>query len=758
MKHQWRFAVCMCVVLLLAVGLSAATAPVDWESLCTYGDSAQPRTKIMASQNDEGFCLVLPAGVSPNAVPLELTVTEPGTEVIVTGAHGKARLTPGGTVNLNALCGSGTRYSLTIQAGTQHRKLTILCSENVAAMYLVSDDPQNRGRAWVEASEDKSNKATGAMVLLDPSGETVYDGVLTQIKGRGNTTWSLDKKPYQIKLADKTDLLQTGDRDNRARTWVLLANRADPSLLRNQVLLNLGAEMGMDCAMENRLVDLYYDGEYRGSYLLTEKVEVGSGRVAVRDLEEGNEAANPDVQDLEDLPREVAVTENGATYTYCVGMASPEDISGGYLLEMELSYRTAEEACYFYTTRGNYIVVKSPEFASREEMDYIASLYQDYEDAVYNGGVHPVSGASFADYVDLESTVRCYLINELSKNLDGFRTSAFLYKEAGVDQMKMGPLWDYDKSLGGGDPLYGSIQQDPTGYYALYNPFTTQLYEIGAFRLAVKEQYQAVLVPLVDEILLGDETRAGGTLRSLAWCREAYSRSAACDYALWYPGEDWTETVDYLVEYLQERSAWLGNAFAGWNGETYEPVGSFLDVDDPDKWYYEAVQKAAEYNLMKGTDLAIFTPAGITVRAQVVQVLYNMARPGGLTEYEQQFSDVQVQSWYGVPVSWAAREGYVKGYPDGTFRPAQSISRQELVTLLYRYEGSPGVDSDVTASFADAGSINKFARNAMAWAVAEGILEGYPDNTLRPLATTNRAELATIILRYYEKFVLKTET
>ena len=118
--------------------------------------------------------------------------------------------------------------------------LHLLKSSGVDAMFLTSDDPTSMGRSYVENSADHSAKATGSMILANAKGSVVYDGALTQIKGRGNTTWSASKKPYQIKLSDKCDLLETGDSDNRSKTWVLLASAYDPTKLFNAIAFALG--------------------------------------------------------------------------------------------------------------------------------------------------------------------------------------------------------------------------------------------------------------------------------------------------------------------------------------------------------------------------------------------------------------------------------------------------------------------------------------------------------------------------------------
>jgi hypothetical protein len=441
-------------------------------------------------------------------------------------------------------------------------------------------------------------------------------------------------------------------------------------------------------------------------------------------------------------------------------METPDDITGGYLLEMEVPYRTAAEICYFYTTRGNYVVVKSPECASQAEMAYIASLYQEYEDALFNGGVHPTTGKKYTDYVDLESTVHCYLINELSKNLDGFRTSAYLYKEAGVDQMKMGPLWDYDLALGvgSGTDFHAVEQSNPEGIYTARSTFAGQLYELSDFRVAVKEEYENNLYPLIRDVLLGDVSAvsANGTLHSITWYRDTLQQTAMCDYTMWReaddPTGDWLSQVAFLSSYVDIRSEWLNDAFAEWNADTYEPLSIYLDVDT-NKWYYDEIQKITEYGLMNGTAISVFSPETIATRAQVAQVIYNMERPG-VTEYEQIFTDVQQQKWYGVPISWGAKEGIIEGYPDGTFKPDNGISRQELATLLYRYAGSPQVTGNAASAFSDVDKVNNYAKDAIEWAIEQEIIKGYPDDTLQPFGTTTRAELATMLLRYYENCVL----
>lgn len=764
MRKRLVAIICMLAMLFSVCGMTAFASNSALSSLCAYGDAANENTKIGTQIINGKTYLFLPSNVSPNAVTFGIGSSSAA--FTVTGDQNSAVTIRGkGTVDLTSLCSGSDNYKLTFKTSAsagaaETREVTVVCSANVAAMYLVSEDAVNKGREWVDSSADKSNKAKGSMVMQSADGTLVYDGALSQIKGRGNSTWLCVKKPYQIKLDSKTDLLQTGDKSNKAKTWVLLANYNDQSLIRNTIALDLGYEMGMEHSMENRAVDLYYDGEYRGSYLLTEKVQINKGRVDITDLEELNTAANKGT-DIESLPVATATTANGATYTYCEGMKSPADYSGGYLLEMEIPSRTAAEVCYFRTSRFNYVVVKSPEFASKEEMDYIATIYQDYEDALYSeNGINPNTGKSYSDYVDVESTAKCYIMNELAKNLDGFRTSAYLYKESGVDQLKMGPLWDYDLSFGVGAGVAANANEQvkTDGLYTVRSLFAGRLYTMSDFRVAVKNEYQNSVMPLINNVLLGDINSVGaeGKLHSLAWYRNELLKTACSDFTMWRsssnPAGDWSAQMTYLTNYITARSKWLNNEISTWNADRYVPVSLYLDVPDS-AWYYEYVQDVTKYGLMQGTGMGLFKPGELTTRAQVAKVIFSMS--GNNTwPFTKTFSDVAQNDWYATPITWGADNKVILGYADGTFRPNNNITRQELVALLYRHEGSPKVSGTEANKFTDYSAIGSYAVDAMEWAVENGIISGYLDGSVRPHGMTNRAELSKIINLYYEKFVL----
>ena len=182
----------------------------------------------------------------------------------------------------------------------------------------------------------------------------LYEGKLSHIRGRGNSTWTYSvKKPYQIKLDKASDLMECGE---PAKTWVLLGNYFDKTLLRNRIGLNLAAEMGMEYACHVRPVDLYYDGVYRGSYLLSEKIEIKTNRVEIRDLEDAFEKTNAETADLDSLPRVQGKAANGYLCQYIKGLNTPEDITGGYLLEIDFPERLPEEASWFVSGLKQSIV------------------------------------------------------------------------------------------------------------------------------------------------------------------------------------------------------------------------------------------------------------------------------------------------------------------------------------------------------------------------------------------------------------------
>lgn len=749
-----------CLMLGSFALVAAAPEPLVFTALYACADETHEDVRVSSQTVGASCYLFLPSNMTPDAAILHFELNVSDASVTAAGSLAAASIVSGEAIDLTALCGSGDTYRITLTAATDTQsvstELTVVPTSGVASMYLISDDPVNNGREWVESSADKSNKATGSMLMSDTDGTVIYDGKLTQIKGRGNSTWLADKKPYQIKLKTKTDLLQTGETDNVSKTWVLLTNHADPSLLRNNIVYDLSVAMQIEPGIECRPVNLYYDGEYRGAYLLCEKVEINVGRIDITDLEESIEDANPDV-DFDTLSVRSASTANGATYYYCEGLTTPENFSGGYLLEMESASRAQAEVCYFITTRGQSVVVKSPEYCSKEVMDYIAGWYQEYEDTVYNGGIHPSNGKTLSDYADIDSLAQCYIINELTKNPDGYRTSAYLYKDADTNVCKMGPVWDYDLSFGIGWGEFVDNCADPESFFTLRSKLGTALYQIPEFRQAVHDIYLNTVAPLIDHVLCADTTPEGSSLQAMPDYISELRSAANANAIIWGRSlSAWEANITALRSYIVSRNAWLTEQYSAWSAEGEPELLGYVDVFITD-WYFDDIITATDYGILNGMDYGIFAPENNTTRAEATKVLYAISDADNIA-YESLFPDVPGYEWYASAITWAGKNGVVTGYEDGTFRPEDNITREEFITLLYRYLDEPQVSSGTLSGFADASAVDSYAVKAMCWAIENGVVKGYEDNTLRPQANMTRAEMAALIVRFYEAFIRTDKT
>ena len=185
------------------------------------------------------------------------------------------------------------------------------------------------------------------------------------------------------------------------------------------------------------------------------------------------------------------------------------------------------------------------------------------------------------------------------------------------------------------------------------------------------------------------------------------------------------------------------------DSDTPLSAGVFTDLDSG-AWYYDAVSDVVDQGLMKGVSGTSFAPDQQVSRSMLATVLYRMS--GETWEGDRAgFPDVEPNTWYSDAVDWANAAGVIKGYDTGLFGVNDNITREQLVTMLYRYwlhlGGDASVQTDLTA-FADAGTVSKYAREAMAWAVAQGLIQGRPGNLLAPAEGATRAELCTILVRF----------
>lgn len=183
----------------------------------------------------------------------------------------------------------------------------------------------------------------------------------------------------------------------------------------------------------------------------------------------------------------------------------------------------------------------------------------------------------------------------------------------------------------------------------------------------------------------------------------------------------------------------------------------FVDVPG-DAWYYDAVKYVNENGLMAGTSANTFAPDLTTTRGMIVTILYRLA---GSPDIENEiwgypFKDVDADAWYAEAVYWARMNGIVAGYSDELFGPDNTITREQMATILYRYAQYKGYDTTAKADlskYADAAQVGSWATDAIRWANAEGLVSGTSGTTLTPKGSATRSQVAVILMRFCQNIV-----
>jgi hypothetical protein len=247
-------------------------------------------------------------------------------------------------------------------------------------------------------------------MAIDPNGADAsyaFDGEM-KVKGRGHSTWEMPKKPYKLKLASKASLFGfPADKE-----WILLANYADKTLLRNSVAMELSRRFGLAYTPQpytprSRPVELFLNGAYQGTYLFIEQIKIAKERV-----------------DIEPM--------------MTTGTAG-EALTGGYLLEVDTRL---DEPFHFVTDRYVSFNMKDPDGSVPEQLEYIRAYVQQAEDVLYSEEfADPESG--YASTLAVDTFVDWILVNEIFKNADAqLLGSCWMTKQRGDGKLSMGPVWD----------------------------------------------------------------------------------------------------------------------------------------------------------------------------------------------------------------------------------------------------------------------------------------------------------------------------
>lgn len=363
------------------------------------------------------------------------------------------------------------------------------------------------------------------VAITDPTGENSLaptGGV--EFKGRGNNTWGYRmKKPYQIKFEKKTSVLGMP----KAKKWVLLANMNDAALMRNKVVFDMARGSG-ELAPDSRFVDLFVNGNYEGNYTISEKVDANRCGVNFETDE-------------------------------------------GVLVEMDNNYYQEEDFYYGDPSANAHFTLKDSQADDTDKENSVAlNAFKKFEQkektitSIINGSK---DWNTLNQYLDTDSLIYYYLMQELTENIDSAQSSTYLYQDGENDKIHFGPLWDYDNSMGAmTDQTTGPWLTRESRKNQRINWFN-ELIKIPEFNKRVGEIYREKFAPsLANQIQVIDQNKATLDLSAnMNYHRyDILGNSTVRDVGTWniYP-ETYDASVQELKDWLVQRKAYMDNQFTG---------------------------------------------------------------------------------------------------------------------------------------------------------------------------------------------------
>ncbi len=381
----------------------------------------------------------------------------------------------------------------------------------IPTIYLTTTD----GKSITSKEEYK----TGTITIKDPSrmywDKTEFESTM-RIRGRGNSTWDKPKKPYKIKLDQKACIFDM----STDKEWCLLANYSDKSLLRNITAMEISRRLGFSWTPKMYSVEVYLNGKYEGVYSFSEHKKVSKERVDI------------DVD------------------------------AGDILFEIDQSQ---DEAVCWTTAHGAPMMFSDPENPTQDQISYAQTFFKGFEDALWNKDFTTV----YEKYIDKESFINNFIIQELTKNVDGnLRKSSFLTLPLG-GKLEMYHVWDFDLSVGNcdyyGDGLptwqgwwvkdQGAIGRNHGWYYRLFmDPNFTA--EVKARWQEMYLQLQTIPDYIQEQVALLGEASGRNfdrwqILSIYVWPNAKVTGS--------YQGE-----IDWLVENYTKRLEWINSQIEKW--------------------------------------------------------------------------------------------------------------------------------------------------------------------------------------------------
>lgn len=445
-------------------------------------------------------------------------------------------------------------------------------SEKLPVLNIESKESVNK----IEKNQNVS--MAGEYVITSSNGKTVNSGKVKKMHIRGNTALLQPKKSYLVKLDEEENLLNMG----KSNKWILLSNACDESNLRNKIVYDSAMKIGLNNSPKTSYVDLYINGEYKGIYLLAEKIAVEKNRIDIKDLEKENEELNN--QENSEVSKS-EITEDDIYKKGFVLRNNPKDISGGYLVELELPFRVAFVDSVFTTKMGQSVSLKHPEIASKEEVDYISKLFQKIEDNLEQE-------AEVEKYIDIDSWVKYYVIQEMFANTE--ETSFYFYKDSDLKDGKVyaGPVWDFDLAIGN---CYAADEVPANCFYVNTWGWFQKLYNTRWFQERVKKCYKGEGKKILEDILdqgldsYVKEIAKSSEMNFLRW--EGIQQYEYCRHY-----KEYRKHKEEIEKFLRERMSFLDDAWI--NDFEYRSVRVY-NTAPKEKRYFYTVNKGDTLEALK---------------------------------------------------------------------------------------------------------------------------------------------------------------
>ena len=379
-------------------------------------------------------------------------------------------------------------------------KLVFKSDEKVPQIYIATD--KGNGESYGTTLTKAIGYVSAQITCVDAGGKVITSDLswASNIKVRGNATAGGAKKPYNMKFSSKVNLFDFGE----AKKWVLLADYYDRSIVKNKIALTLGKRLGLDMTMDCNRVEVWVDGDYRGLYLLAEKIEADENRVNI------------------------------------------DTNNGDFIIEMDWESRTEEGNIYFKTEEGRYYRLRDPE--KEKQVDRIKATVDEFEAILKSGTWEQIK-----NFIDLDSFVAFYILNEFMKSIDFHQLSVYFYYHDG--KFYGGPVWDYDNACGDFARTYkGHAIQSTEGLYLPLCHYYEFLWSFSEFRLAVSEKLSEVCsTHLFEEIY---QTDTGWIDNDRLFYADAINRNNV----YWNFTASYESSVSSLKTWLASRDVYMQEA------------------------------------------------------------------------------------------------------------------------------------------------------------------------------------------------------